>query len=344
MSQLGATIGDNCDLCVYLVGQNFHNISGTQVPAWAELVLGARANAVSSRRQIFLVSRTASSRIFKPSHVFPTKTSVIQNLLCGAYYSLETISNDRKTSKVKHRFAGWGLGPSVNLTSNPDLPMSGHGNSTNLGFTQLNFVHRPCRSHECYLKSKISLPARIENQRTMSSGKEVVGSKPRAPSRFITTNNAQGLSTFTAALPDSPPSRRSPDGMEIAFCYGTNQTPPTFEDEVDIAAYEHLIANPPGIVIRNGCVARLIDFPPGYMSPMHRTISLNYNFVIQGKVELILDSGETRELLPGDMAVQRAVNHAWRNMSTTEWARITAFAVPAVAPQQIRDAHAVDTI
>lgn len=68
---------------------------------------------------------------------------------------------------------------------------------------------------------------------------------------------------------------------------------------------------------------------------MHRTVSLNYNFVVQGRVELILDSGEKRELLPGDMAVQRAVNHAWRNVSDTEWARIAAFAVPAIPPENM---------
>jgi quercetin dioxygenase-like cupin family protein len=62
---------------------------------------------------------------------------------------------------------------------------------------------------------------------------------------------------------------------------------------------------------------------------MHRTISVNYNFVIQGQLELILDSGETRTLGPGDMVVQRAINHAWRNPSQTSWARIAAMALPA---------------
>jgi quercetin dioxygenase-like cupin family protein len=131
-------------------------------------------------------------------------------------------------------------------------------------------------------------------------------------------------------MADDPPIRKSPDGMEIAFCYGTSRFPPQFTSDTDINDYQHLIANPPGIVIPNGSAARLVDFPPGYVSPMHKSISLNYNFVVQGEVEMILDSGETRRLLPGDMAVQRAVNHAWRNVSETEWARITAFVVPAI--------------
>ena len=39
-------------------------------------------------------------------------------------------------------------------------------------------------------------------------------------------------------------------------------------------------------------------------------------------MELILDSGEKRIMGRGDLAVQRATNHAWRNTSETEWARM----------------------
>ncbi|KIW86769.1 uncharacterized protein Z519_12555 [Cladophialophora bantiana CBS 173.52] len=61
---------------------------------------------------------------------------------------------------------------------------------------------------------------------------------------------------------------------------------------------------------------------------MHRSMSLNYNFVIEGEVEVLLDSGETRTLKRGDGLVQRAVNHAWRNTSEMKWARITAVVLP----------------
>jgi hypothetical protein len=55
---------------------------------------------------------------------------------------------------------------------------------------------------------------------------------------------------------------------------------------------------------------------------MHRTQSLDYGIVIEGSIEMILDSGETRLLYPGDVAVQRATMHAWRNPSKTEWTRM----------------------
>jgi quercetin dioxygenase-like cupin family protein len=171
----------------------------------------------------------------------------------------------------------------------------------------------------------------------MSAGStEATSNKPRAAKRFITTNSATGESVFSATLSETAPSHTGPGGSEIAFNYGTNETPPDFREEKDVASYQYMIDNSPGVIIPNGCVARLVDLPPSSESPMHRTVSLNYNFVIQGRVELILDSGEKRELLPGDMAVQRAVNHAWRNMSDTEWARLTAFAVAAIPPEGMK--------
>ncbi len=59
---------------------------------------------------------------------------------------------------------------------------------------------------------------------------------------------------------------------------------------------------------------------PGATSPMHRTVSLDYGVVLEGEVELVLDSGEVRLLKRGHVAVQRGTNHAWRNASKSEWA------------------------
>jgi len=61
---------------------------------------------------------------------------------------------------------------------------------------------------------------------------------------------------------------------------------------------------------------------------MHRTVSLDYGVVLEGEVELVLDSGETRVLRRGDVAVQRATAHAWRNVSATQWARMLFVLVP----------------
>ena len=55
---------------------------------------------------------------------------------------------------------------------------------------------------------------------------------------------------------------------------------------------------------------------------MHRTMSLDYGVVLQGEVELLLDSGEVRLLAAGDVAVQRGTMHAWRNSSDPVVARM----------------------
>ncbi|RBR22531.1 hypothetical protein FVER53590_25055 [Fusarium verticillioides] len=40
---------------------------------------------------------------------------------------------------------------------------------------------------------------------------------------------------------------------------------------------------------------------------MHRTLSIDYGVVIEGEMELVLDSGENRAMKRGDVAVQRCL-------------------------------------
>lgn len=49
---------------------------------------------------------------------------------------------------------------------------------------------------------------------------------------------------------------------------------------------------------------------------MHRTDSLDYGIVLDGEIVLDLGDGGERRLGPGDVVVQRATRHAWRNRST----------------------------
>ena len=43
---------------------------------------------------------------------------------------------------------------------------------------------------------------------------------------------------------------------------------------------------------------------------MHRTESVDYGFVIEGELTLVLDDAEVA-LKPGSVVVQRGSNHAW---------------------------------
>jgi quercetin dioxygenase-like cupin family protein len=105
--------------------------------------------------------------------------------------------------------------------------------------------------------------------------------------------------------------------------YTTGDFPVDMNDEVDIRKHQEILAGGRlGLVNPKGTVCRTVDFAPGGPSLMHRTQSLDYGIVVAGTVEHTLDSGEVRTMGPGDVMVQRATMHAWRNASDTEWARI----------------------
>jgi mannose-6-phosphate isomerase-like protein (cupin superfamily) len=46
---------------------------------------------------------------------------------------------------------------------------------------------------------------------------------------------------------------------------------------------------------------------------MHTTATVDYEFIVSGRVVLELDDGATRELSAGDSVVQNGTRHAWRN-------------------------------
>jgi quercetin dioxygenase-like cupin family protein len=67
---------------------------------------------------------------------------------------------------------------------------------------------------------------------------------------------------------------------------------------------------------------------------MHRTVSLDYGCVLEGEVELLLDSGEKRTMKRGDVAIQRGTMHQWINHSKTQWTRML-FVLQESKPLQI---------
>ena len=105
--------------------------------------------------------------------------------------------------------------------------------------------------------------------------------------------------------------------------YTTSQFPVSFTNNADITAHDKVVAaGSLGLTSPNGTVARLVDFAPGNNAVMHRTQSLDYGIVIEGSVEMLLDSGESKILHRGDVAVQRGTMHSWKSASDTEWARM----------------------
>lgn len=81
--------------------------------------------------------------------------------------------------------------------------------------------------------------------------------------------------------------------------------------------------------LRNGTVLRMVDRAPGSASAMHRTQSLDYGVVIEGEMEMILDSEETITLRRGDVCIQRGTMHQWRN-PTSSWNRMLFVLIDAL--------------
>ncbi|KAF2234239.1 hypothetical protein EV356DRAFT_576911 [Viridothelium virens] len=133
--------------------------------------------------------------------------------------------------------------------------------------------------------------------------------------RFITDHDSSGKAIFSNAIPDTLPWQTLPDGARFSLSYATNETPVELNQSQDVTTYAGFLENKPGITVPGGTVCRLVDAMPGATSPMHRTVSLDYAVVLEGVMELVLDSGETKVMKRGDIAIQRGTMHAWRNVT-----------------------------
>ncbi|PYI26711.1 cupin domain protein [Aspergillus indologenus CBS 114.80] len=177
----------------------------------------------------------------------------------------------------------------------------------------------------------------------------------RPLNRYITTHSpTTHQAIFSTTLPETMPVQQINDSAAAQFslAYTTDTFPVDLTDERDIPAYSHYLTHPPGITISTGTVCRIVDMPPHALSPMHRTVSLDYGVVLEGEVELVLDSGETRLLKRGDVAVQRGTNHAWRNVTPDTvgedgervacWARMLYVLAPARGEGLVEDVAGIE--
>ena len=132
---------------------------------------------------------------------------------------------------------------------------------------------------------------------------------PTIPRRIVTGHDQRGVSVF---LHDGPPPvvRKAPDGALFYEIWATAATPaPIDAAEPDPAEGSVTVPPAPG-----GTKIRINEFPPGVVSPVHRTQSVDYGIVLDGQMVLVLDDTET-VLRPGDVVVQRGTGHRWENRS-----------------------------
>ncbi|EOA91882.1 hypothetical protein ACJQWK_03069 [Exserohilum turcicum] len=148
-----------------------------------------------------------------------------------------------------------------------------------------------------------------------------VGALPKI-NRYVTTHNEQGKAIFSHAFSDESEMKPNDDGIAFALSYTTKGFPVDMSDDKDLEVYDRYLKEAPGLVVSGGTVLRHVDIPPATVCTMHRTVSLDYGCVLEGEVELLLDSGEKRLMKRGDVAIQRGTMHQWINHNKDEWCRM----------------------
>ncbi|KXG54468.1 Cupin 2, conserved barrel [Penicillium griseofulvum] len=143
----------------------------------------------------------------------------------------------------------------------------------------------------------------------------------RPITRHITGHNEAGRAVIHSSTPGE---WESLEESKMAFnVIYTTKFPADLNNDADIKTHETLIqSNELGLVNPGGTVCRIVDFAPDNLVVVHRTQSLDYGVVLEGQIEMVLEDSEPVIMNRGDVAVQRATMHGWRNPSKTEWARL----------------------
>lgn len=101
-----------------------------------------------------------------------------------------------------------------------------------------------------------------------------------------------------------------------------NKNPADLNNDADLKYNDEVNNNKVGLASAGGAVCRYVDLAPGYTCMMHRTQTLDYGILLNGRAQCVMGGGEIQEMKPGDVMVQRYTMHAWRNPSKTDWARM----------------------
>ncbi|KAI0547919.1 hypothetical protein F4679DRAFT_552566 [Xylaria curta] len=140
----------------------------------------------------------------------------------------------------------------------------------------------------------------------------------RVPNRYISGHNEKGESVFLRTDHGDHQTVMLGGAAAQNIFYSSESNPIELTDNADL----EFIKNNPSLHIPNGCVVRMIDFAPGVESEFHRSLCCVIGTVCEGELEFSLSGGEKRIMRPGDVSVNRAAMHKWRNLSPDKPARI----------------------
>ena len=107
---------------------------------------------------------------------------------------------------------------------------------------------------------------------------------------------------------------RADHGPFLTRIWSSAQLPPDVNGADDLGLVNTGLAN-------KGTICRIVDFPPASQGMVHRSITLDYIFVLEGEVVLTLGDGSRTSVQKGDVVVQRGTMHGWDN-EKDQWARL----------------------
>src|ERR1700678_469223 len=160
---------------------------------------------------------------------------------------------------------------------------------------------------------------------------------PTIPRRVVTGHDGRGVSVFADDGP-VPVVRTAPDGALFYAVWGTDAMPARIGAASPHPTIHALTVPPPP----NGTKIRINEFPPGVVSPVHRTQSVDYGIVLDGEGVLVLADSET-VLRAGDGVVQRGTSHRWENRSD-QTARMAFILIDGAFTVELLDSLGADVL
>ena len=114
-------------------------------------------------------------------------------------------------------------------------------------------------------------------------------------------------------------------GIVSTLIWSTDECPAEVWSDEDFGS--RIIPTQPPSMGSRFCV---IDFFPGNMAHMHRTDSVDYVMCLAGELDMDMDDS-TVTMRAGDVMIQQATNHSWRNRGT-ETARLAFVLIDGKTP------------
>ena len=132
--------------------------------------------------------------------------------------------------------------------------------------------------------------------------------KQNSSRRIVTGIDAEGKSVIISDDGSSQVVNHfEADGFKIRTMWLEEKIPVNMDNNTETLNNYTFSFDPP----KAGVIVIMVTSDPGYVGTHHKTQTIDFIFVLSGKIELIMDKGKTI-LSPGDTVVQRATFHSWR--------------------------------